>query len=102
MVKHIVMFRLKATQPGQSIEENKNKLKAELIELKDQIPELKAVEVGLNISASPNSYDLVLITVFDNLKDLDIYRNHPEHQKLMIYINEIKKEVAVVDYIVEE
>ena len=96
MVKHIVMFRIKGN--AETKKQNTHMFKDKLDELKNKIPEVKYLDTGINVSESPSSFDLVLTTHFDTSSDLDIYRNHPDHQKVVGIIKEIVNEVAVVDY----
>ena len=96
MIKHIVMFCIKGN--GETKKQNTHMFKDKLDELKNKIPEIKYFETGINISKSPSSFDLVLTTHFDTASDLNIYRNHPDHQKVVGIIKEIVGEVDVVDY----
>ena len=96
MIKHIVLFRIKGN--GEKKKENTSLFKDKLDELKNKIPEIKHIETGINISESLSSFDLILTTHFINSQDLDTYRNHPDHQKVVKLIEEVASEVAVVDY----
>ncbi len=63
-----------------------------------KVPELKSMEVGLNLSTKPAAYDLVLTSVFNSLEDLDAYRIHSEHKKVLDLLYEVYESTAVVDY----
>jgi hypothetical protein len=78
--------------------ENALKLKKAIEDLKIFIDDLKHIEVGLNFNEKPNSYDLVLTSIFETEQGLDNYRNHPEHKKLMVFLKTVTEESAVVDY----
>ncbi len=92
------MIRLKETNPpGQKLV-NTKKLKAAIEGLMGKVPELKSMEVGLNLSTKPAAYDLVLTSVFNSLEDLDAYRIHPEHKKVLDLLYEVYESTAVVDY----
>ncbi|OQX79128.1 MAG: stress responsive protein [Bacteroidetes bacterium 4484_249] len=98
MVKHIVMLKLKEyDNKGQKLE-NALKLKKALEGLKIYIDELKYIEVGLNFNEKPTAYDLVLNTTFNSEDDLEKYRVHPEHKKLLIFLQQVTEDSAVVDY----
>ena len=93
MIKHIVSFKLQ--------EEYKDKaelIKQELEALPKKIKQIKTFEVGLNISEAESAYDVVLLSSFESIDDLNIYRNHIEHQKVLTIINAYKSESMVVDY----
>jgi hypothetical protein len=98
MIKHIVMWRLKDSADGASKQENAKKLKKYLEALKDNIREIRHIEVGINISGSDAASDVVLYSEFDNMEDLEAYQKHPEHQKIVSFVSEIRSERRVVDY----
>ena len=98
MVKHIVMLRLKEYDNKTQKLENALKLKKAIEDLKIHIDALKFIEVGLNFNEKPAAYDLVLIATFESEADLEIYRLHPEHKKLMVFLKTVTSDSAVVDY----
>lgn len=98
MIKHIVMWRLKDSADGASKQENAKNLKNYLEALKDKIREIRHIEVGINISGSDAASDVVLYSEFDSIEDLEAYQKHPEHQKIVSFVNEIRSERRVVDY----
>ena len=94
MIRHIVFFKVKEENKQANID----KLKIALRELKGKISEIKSIDVGVNFNAKSNAFDIALITDFQNIEDLDKYRVHPEHQKVVELIKEITEKSAVVDY----
>ncbi|MBF8302929.1 MAG: stress responsive barrel protein [Candidatus Dadabacteria bacterium] len=98
MIKHIVMWRLKEFANGVNKEENARKLKSHLESLKSKIKEIKRIEVGINIKSSDTASDVVLYSEFDSMDDLEAYQRHPEHMKVVDFVNEIRLERRVVDY----
>jgi len=98
MIKHIVMIRLKEADSAEVKLENAQKLKTAIEGLIDHVPELKAMEVGMNLITRPSAYDLVLTSSFDSLETLDRYRVHPEHQKVVELLYDVMEKTAVVDY----
>jgi hypothetical protein len=97
MIKHIVMLRLNEYPPEEK-KENLQKLKKMIEGLMGVVPELKFMEVGLNVNKKPSAYDLVLTSHFDSEEALDAYRVHPEHKKVLDFLFKVTKETAVVDY----
>lgn len=98
MIKHVVMWKLKEEAEGATKAENARKIKQMLEELPDKIPQLKSLEVGINILDSDAAYDAVLITKFDSVEDGRIYQNHPEHQKVSQFVSKVRLARTVVDY----
>ncbi|MFP4059805.1 MAG: Dabb family protein [Bacteroidota bacterium] len=96
MIKHIVMF--KVSKADNQFDDNMTRLSRALTDLDGKIPEIKFFEVGRNISNSPNAADLVLVSEFGNEEELERYREHPEHLKVLELIKEICTEVRVTDY----
>ena len=95
MLRHIVMVRFgdkkKAEQHAKEFEDK-------LLALLGRIPELKQMEVGLNVNTKPSAYDLVLIADFENDTDFNTYRIHPEHLMVVEFMRTVVSETAVVDY----
>jgi len=98
MVKHIVMLKLKEYDNSPQKLENALKLKKAIEDLKIYIDELKFIEVGLNFNEKPSAFDLVLTATFQSVSDLEIYRNHPEHKKVLVFLRTVTEQSAVVDY----
>ena len=78
--------------------ENALKLKRAIEDMKKHIEQLTFIEVGLNFNEKPSAFDLVVTSVFESEVDLEIYRLHPEHKKLMVFLKTVTSESAVVDY----
>lgn len=93
MVTHVVLFRLKDRS-----RKNIERARDVLLSLKDRIPVIRSFEVGADIIRSDRSYDLALVSKFDNLDDLETYRIHPEHVNVVDYIAQVKESSIAVDY----
>lgn len=97
MLKHLVFFRI---APGAG---DKAAVAAEVKRRLDALPpliqEVRDWEVGIDLSGTGSSFDLALYTSFDDREALERYRVHPEHQKVVAYIQSVTSERAVVDYL---
>ncbi|MFZ5517603.1 MAG: Dabb family protein [Candidatus Zhuqueibacterota bacterium] len=100
MVKHIVMWQLHEHAEGRSKLENANRVKARLEALAESIPEIKLLEVGLNITSDPDACDIVLYSEFDSREDLQTYQDHPDHVAFKKFIQPIRSEKRVIDYLI--
>lgn len=98
MINHVVMFKLREFETPALKQEALDEFESKLLALKKHIPELKYIEVGKHHLLDSPSFDLCLITHFDNLDDLDVYRVHPEHKKVIEFVNTIVTDRAAVDY----
>ena len=95
MIRHIVFFKMKDSAG----EAKTQKLAKELEALKEQTDGLmQDCVVAFDVVHSENSYDMVLNSLFDNLADLDKYRVHPEHQKVVDMIKKVCSSTAKIDY----
>lgn len=91
MITHIVFFKFK--DPS-AIPITRDKLLA----LKNKIPQLRHLEVGVDVIRSERSYDLALYSKFDTLDDLQAYQVHPDHQEVVKYLGGVKESIVAVDY----
>lgn len=98
MIKHIVMWRLFDFAEGNTKKENAMKLKEKLLALRGKIPQIKKMEVGINFDRTDAASDVVLYSEFNSLEDLQTYQKHPEHQKVVEFLNKVRSEKRVVDY----
>lgn len=99
MIKHIVFFQLANEAEGKTKAENARIIKENLENLIHIIPELKKIEVGINLPEAPvTNYDVALYSEFESMKELDIYSKHPAHLKITEYIGKVRTVRACVDY----
>ncbi|MEN9443378.1 MAG: hypothetical protein RIS47_268 [Bacteroidota bacterium] len=98
MLKHVVMFKMLASLDPEAKQAAKAEVKTQLLTLPAQIEELRAIEVGLNILESERSFDVVLISEFDNQADLATYAQHPAHQAVLVYIRSVCGNIVATDY----
>lgn len=97
MINHVVLFKLKdysETEKPVLIAEMKSLLEG----LRGKIDELKYIEVGVNYELNTKSYDVALLSHFNSIEDLDKYRVHPEHKKVLARFSELRLERAAVDF----
>ncbi len=98
MIKHIVMWKLAESAEGGSRDENAQEMKTMLEALSAAIPELEALEVGLNFAEGEAAFDIVLYTAFASREALETYRVHPDHVKAATFIGAVTANRHVVDY----
>ena len=93
MIRHIVMWKFKEDQ-----HENMLVFKERLLALKGQIPEIRDMEVGININPSERSFDAVLVSTFDSMEALKSYSVNPLHVAVSDFCKTIRTQSASVDY----
>ena len=92
MITHVVMFKLQDASP-----EHVAHCKGLLDSLPPKIPEIRSYVVGADVLRSPRSWDLVLVSTFDDLEALERYRVHPEHERVAEYLVAASEVRASVD-----
>ena len=102
MIKHIVMWKVKEKALGKTKEENIAEIKCMLMNLKQFIPELLNIEVGINIESLTGLHDIVLTTSFKDEDDLNIYQSHPKHVEVATHMRQVVTDRTCVDYKVGE
>jgi hypothetical protein len=99
MFNHIVLFKLKDFQNDQIKSEVRDEIKNALLGLDEKITELKYIEVGNNFELNAASFDISLVTRFDSFESFVVYRDHPEHQKVVTLVRTNTADRAVVDFL---
>ena len=94
MITHIVFFKLSEPTP-EKIAGTREKL----LSMRGKIPELRHLEVGIDVIRSERSYDLALVTRFDSLADLQAYQVHPWHAgEVLPHMKSVCSSIVAVDY----
>ncbi len=93
MINHIVMLKL---QDDKQVEAET--LKAKLLALPSEIPEIQHYDVGINMIVDDRNYDVILISKFESISTMDDYKAHPKHVEVLNYIKSVISSIAVVDY----
>lgn len=93
------MWALKDFAEGNPKSVNLKILKEKLENLKLLIPEIKELEVGINMESSEfSNFDIVLDMYFENYEQMKIYQVHAEHKKVAEFVSKVRDLRAAVDY----
>ncbi len=98
MINHVVLFKLKKYDSESEKQDVISSIEDALLNLSGKIKELKHIEVGVNYELTTKSYDICLISHFETIEELDVYRVHPEHLKVGELIGKHAVERAAVDF----
>ena len=94
MITHIVFFRL-----TESSRESVAGIRDMLLSMQGKIPQLRHLEVGVDVIGTERSYDLALVTRFESLADLQTYQVHPYHAETVVpFIKQMGTSTVTVDY----
>ncbi len=94
MLTHVVLFKFKTETAAAQMAQ----LEAGLKGLPDVIAEIREFRVGRDIVRSERSYDLALISAFDDLAAMQRYQVHPAHQEVVTLVKTICSGVIAVDF----
>jgi hypothetical protein len=89
MIKHFSMAKYKPFAEGRSKEENIQLGKAMTEGLKEHIPNLKHIEVGVNILNGPTDFDVVSYSEYDSMDDVMATVKHPAHDDLIAFLKKV-------------
>lgn len=94
MIKHIVCFKLKDNS-----DENKKETKEILMSMKDKVPMVRDIQVGVDFLKSPRSYDIILQVELDDRDTLDAYQEDPYHAGVVKkHMHEVMESSIAIDY----
>jgi len=94
MLKHLVFFKFKPETSEEAIAD----LVASLRGLPGKISEIREFLVGRDVVRSERSYDLALVSGFDDLEAMNRYQVHPDHQAVVAKVKALCSGVVAVDF----
>jgi len=97
MLRHIVAWNFKDGFTAEENQANAIKVKAELEELKQLIPEIVDINVDINLLDSSNRV-IMLDSYFENEKTLAAYKVHPEHVRVGDFIGTVLQDTTAIDF----
>src|SRR5438105_2914150 len=98
MVKHVVMWTIRGDTPVER-ESNARVVKASLESLRDRVPGLTRLEVGVDSSHADHACDVVLVSEFESPAALEAYAQHPEHLRVKREMSDLRVARYQVDYV---
>lgn len=98
MIKHIVMWKLKAQAEGADRATNVAKMKSLLEGCRDLVPGMRRFEVGVATPGLEATCDVVLYSEFEDAAALDAYQHHPAHVAIKPFIGAVRAERQCLDY----
>ncbi len=94
MLRHIVLFKFKPEASREELAQLVQRLRA----LPPLIPEIRAFEVGEDTFHWPRSFDLAVVSLFDDVEAFKRYQDHPEHVPVAQGLRANAAQVVSVDY----
>ncbi|MFM0236207.1 Dabb family protein [Paraburkholderia sediminicola] len=100
MIKHIVMWNVKGTTSAEK-SESVHRLKTAFDGVREAVPGLTVLEIGVDVSAIDYACDVVLYSEFESKEALESYATHPEHLRVKRELADLRIARYQVDYVVE-
>lgn len=79
MIKHIVLFKLKAELTPEQIEAVYTEFRQDICALPATIPCIRSIDVWLNVNPD-EAFHIALDATFATLEDVATYTKHADHQ----------------------
>jgi hypothetical protein len=98
MIRHIVMWSFLDQAEGAGKQANMNKIRASLLALRPLIPEIQAMEIGMDIGIGRDTWDMVLVMSFADEAALNAYQAHPAHKAVSAFVAKVRQNRACVDF----
>jgi len=89
---HVVLFKL--VDPGADAE----RVRQGLLGLRDEIPGIQGLEVGVDVLRQERSYDVALIVRFDSRAAQEAYQAHPAHRAFAEWLRPLRAGAVAVDF----
>jgi hypothetical protein len=94
MITHIVLFKLTDPRPD-TIAATRDLL----LSMDGKVPQLRHLEVGVDLIRSERSYDIALVTRFDSLDALKAYQVDPYHAGTILpHMRSVCAAIVAADY----
>ncbi|MDD6884482.1 MAG: Dabb family protein [Eubacteriales bacterium] len=93
MIRHIVLFNIKEEYKAEIPQLVQN-----FYGMKGKIEGLLELEAGQDILGSERSYDLGLVTLFENRAAFDAYQTHPAHMPVKKRMHEVRSGSVSCDF----
>ncbi|EGO65660.1 Dabb family protein [Acetonema longum] len=92
MIANSVLLKLK--NPDNDV----SKVQSALLSMKGKIDVLLDIQVEKNIRPEESAYDVLFITKFASMQDLDAYLAHPAHLEVAKFIGSVLDTLASLCY----
>ncbi|MGV8885567.1 MAG: Dabb family protein [Microbacteriaceae bacterium] len=97
MIRHVVSWKLAEENP-EAREVAALEIKSRLGDLQREIPQILALEVGINVAYPESNWDVVLIADYESLDALQEYQVHPAHTVFVDFVVPQVAKRASVDF----
>ena len=96
MIRHIVIWRLAATDPDQRRADAEG-IKSRLEGLRGVVA-AERIDVGIDLGETDGNWHAVLDSDFATREDLAAYQTHPDHLEAAAFVRSVAEARSCVDY----
>lgn len=93
MLRHIVLFKIKDEYKSEIPQLVRN-----FYGMKGRIEGMLDLEAGADVLHSERSYDLALVTVFEDMDAFRAYQTHPVHMPVRKRMHEVRSASVACDF----
>ena len=93
MIRHIVLFKIK-----DEFKDEIPQLVKDFYGMKGRIEGMLDLQAGQDVLHSERSYDLALITVFEDMDAFRAYQTHPVHMPVRKRMHEVRSASVACDF----
>jgi hypothetical protein len=97
VIRHIVEFRLSATEPAQRVLDAEF-IREQLTDLVGVVPTVRSIIVAPDLGLVKTHWDVVLVSEHDSNAHLEAYQSHPAHVEAAALVATVVADRAIVDY----
>lgn len=97
MIRHIVVFKLGASQPDQRTKDAVE-MASRLEGLLHIVPGILSIKVSEDFGVIPSHWEVILVADYQTQESLDSYQSHPKHREVVDWINSVVVDRAVIDF----
>lgn len=94
MLQHYVFIKYQSGTSAAHIDEFQRRMLA----LRDSVPGIEHLEIGLDVLHDARSWDLLLIMRFASIEALRTYQQHPDHLAVMAFNQPCVAAVGSIDF----
>ena len=91
MLTHVVCFKFSNFDVA-------SEARQRLLSMAGRVPSLRHIEAGVDVVRGERSYDVALITRFDDLEGLKSYQVDPLHVEVAAFLKQNASAVVAVDF----
>lgn len=94
MIKHVYLYKLKQEASAEQVRQK-------LLSLRERVPQIARMEVGLNFKPAENAYDLIESCEFNTLEDFRTFGLDAYHEEIRQYMKTVAEHGVKIDYEME-